>query len=1272
MTGQFSQAVDDGARVKLPGNVHPLARAEYDRGEAPSDLRAERMLLVLKRSPERESALLRLIQEQQDRNSPSYHRWLTPDQVGKRFGPSDSDIAAVTEWLRSNGFEVSLVSRSLLFIEFSGTAGQVKQAFGTAIHRIEANEEQHWANIDNPTIPAALAPVVANIDSLNDFQRQAQHVSLAEFTATRGNRLSPSPAYTFIGGTGQENDYAVTPYDFAAIYDVLPLWSAAPTAVNGTGQTIGIVGRSDINPADATFFWSSFGLDGIHAPEPTLVITYNGPNPGLTADESEADIDTQWSGAVAPGATIDLVTSQSTTTTDGVDLSALYIVDNNIAPVMSESYSECEQSLGAGGVQFYDSLWEQAAAQGISVIVSSGDSGAAGCDNPGLPAQLGLQVNGIASTPFNVAVGGTDFNQYQDWSTYWNSTNAPVTQQSAKGYIPETTWNDSCTNSVVQYLTGGSTVAETNCNNPDFASLLISTGGGGGSSSSWLKPGWQTGTPSDSARDLPDVSLFAGNGFLGSYYFVCQSDMAGGNCEGEAYRGFGGTSVSSPQFAGIMALVNQKTGSAQGNPNFVLYKLAAQNPTAFHDVPAGSTIAMPCINSTPNCETVAGDYYGILSGYSTTAGYDLATGLGSVDVANLVNQWESVSFTPSATTLALNGGAAVNVAHGTAVPFSVNVSPSAATGDVALLVAPGTPGNPGIAAFPLASGSVTSATTLLPGGSYRVLAHYGGDSTYGGSYSNAIPVNVSAESSATMPNLITMNVQNVVTSYAASSATYGDGYQLFRVDVGDAAASVSPAGISSQCNSGKENCPTGSVTLSAPSTSLDGMVLPLNSKGFVEVPVPPRNYQLTATYPGDASYAPSVGKANFTIAKAPTIVNASVAGLPVQYGTPEEIAGEINTMSDGVTPGGTFQFFIDGTLIPLGNPVLLEGFPYEGTVNGNTNYATLSGSALASFLSVGNHTFSAQYTGDAYYAAGTSAASPVSVVPATPIFLTYGAGNSDGTPVVVFQSTTASATLDGSQKGVPPTGTITFYDTGSPLAGTVTYTTSTTPGVLYASMPVVFSTPGAHPISASYSGDPNYASATTPIPDQLKVLGPVSVAADAGIVIASPGQSGSTTLKVTANGGFTGTATLTCTPDPGALETGCSLANGSTTAPSVQVNVDGSPINVSMTVTSTAPHSTALLNFPHIGGKFRAALAGILILCVPFFKRRRGLLIGGLVFILFVGLGACGGGRSGGNSGGGTTDPGTPAGAYSFTVSTTTGTGANQVTISTPVNVVIN
>jgi hypothetical protein len=221
-------------------------------------------------------------------------------------------------------------------------------------------------------------------------------------------------------------------------------------------------------------------------------------------------------------------------------------------------------------------------------------------------------------------------------------------------------------------------------------------------------------------------------------------------------------------------------------------------------------------------------------------------------------------------------------------------------------------------------------------------------------------------------------------------------------------------------------------------------------------------------------------------------------------------------------------------------------------------------------------------------------------------------------------------------------------------------------------MPVVFSTPGAHPISASYSGDPNYASATTPIPDQLKVLGPVSVAADAGIVIASPGQSGSTTLKVTANGGFTGTATLTCTPDPGALETGCSLANGSTTAPSVQVNVDGSPINVSMTVTSTAPHSTALLNFPHIGGKFRAALAGILILCVPFFKRRRGLLIGGLVFILFVGLGACGGGRSGGNSGGGTTDPGTPAGAYSFTVSTTTGTGANQVTISTPVNVVIN
>ena len=791
---RVTQSVDNAVRTTLRGNVHPLARPEFDQGEAPADLPLARMLLVLKRSPEQEAALARLIEDQQDIHSASYHQWLTPQQFGEWFGPAQADVDTVTQWLGSNGFQVVQVSKGRLFIEFSGSAQAVRQAFGTPIHGFVVNGQQHWANAADPAIPVALAPVVAGINSLHNFQKQAQNIPLGPYSFA--TRSLVSPAYTFGGSNPQNSHYAIVPYDFATIYDVLPLWTAAPIPINGAGQTIAIVGRSDVNPADAVTLWNYFGLDGTHAPAPKLVVTYNGPNPGKTADEPEADIDTQWSGSVAPGATINYVASASTATTDGIDLSALYIVDNNLASVMTESYGACEASMGTTGVQFYGALWQQAAAQGISVFVSSGDSGAAGCDNPGAPALAGLQVNGIASSPYDAAVGGTDFNQYGTWTSYWSSTNNTVTKQSALGYIPETTWNDSCTNAIYQTASGGSTNAEANCNNSSFKAGLNSTGGGGGKSSTWLKPSWQTGTPNDNARDLPDVSLFASNGFFNSYYLVCQSDIfpSGGACDFGTFSAFGGTSVSSPQFAGIMALINQKTGSAQGIPGLTLYKLAAQQPSAFHDISAGSTIAVPCVTGTPNCTTSnSGDAYGILSGYNTGPGYDLATGLGSVDVANLVNQWQGISFTPSTTTLAMNGGSAVSVAHGASVSFNISVTPSAATGEAALMVAPPTPGNPGIAAFPLTSGVVASSTALLPGGSYNILAHYSGDSTYGGSYSNTVAVTVTPEFSTAFVNLVTANINGVPTSYTATSATYGSGYQYVRVDVGDAHTSISPS-----------------------------------------------------------------------------------------------------------------------------------------------------------------------------------------------------------------------------------------------------------------------------------------------------------------------------------------------------------------------------------------------------------------------------------------------------------------------------------------------
>src|SRR5208337_4112871 len=595
----------------------------------------------------------------------------------------------------------------------------------------------------------------------------------------------PKPDFTF-PGCGS-TCYAVTPFDFATIYDLLPLWNASP-AINGTGQTIAIVGRTDIYtgdptatppiPSDAAAFWTMFGLGQNGVPMPTLTVTTNGPDPGFTGDEPEADIDTQWSGAAAPGATINYVTSASTETEDGVDLSAIYIVDNNLAPVMSESYGQCEANLTSSGTSFYGTLWEQAAVQGITAMVSTGDNGSAGCDNPNSQAYAvsGLAVSGLASTPWNVAVGGTDFNQYNNWPAFWKpaSGNNAITQESAIGPIPETTWNDSCTNLLLQFLSGGTTNPETNCNNSNFSGFLDISGGSGGASIVWPKPPWQTGTgvPSDNARDLPDVSLFASNGFLGSFYLICQSDAsASGSCDvanpNTDLQGYGGTSVASPAFAGIMALVNQKWG-LQGNANLVLYNLASKQPTAFHDVPTGSTNDVPCLKGTTNCTlTNASDTYGLLTtngtidGYNTGTGFDLATGLGSVDANVLVTNWNKVTFTPTTTTLTLSVPASTT--HGTAVPVSVKAAPTygsgTPTGDVAILVNP-KPGAPSIDWATLINGTASWNTSLLPGGTYQVIAHYEGDTTYGGSYSTAsssITINPEASSvyMGTPPGLIT-------------------------------------------------------------------------------------------------------------------------------------------------------------------------------------------------------------------------------------------------------------------------------------------------------------------------------------------------------------------------------------------------------------------------------------------------------------------------------------------------------------------------------------
>jgi hypothetical protein len=886
------QAINEAQLTVLKGNTHPLARREFDLGTAPATLPMQRMLMVLKRSPQQKSTLKKLLDDQQDKASPSYHKWLTPEQFGQKFGPSDADIQTISGWLQSHGFQVS-PTKGRTVVEFSGSASQVRETFHTTIHKYLVNGEQHWANASDPQIPAALAPAVSGIDSLHNFGRKpmSRFFGVVSREKATGKITIPNPQFTFPVSAQNPcnaqdtNCYAVGPYDFAAIYNVTPLWNAG---IDGTGQGIAIVQNSNINIADAQGFRSMFGL---LPNDPNIIV--DGADPGVLGagqfgSESEADLDVEWSGAVAKGAKIDLVVSADTDSTAGIDLSAAYIVENNLDGIMSVSFGLCEGFLGTAGNQFYNSLWEQAAAQGISVFVSSGDQGSAGCDffqgTAPQAAANGLAVSGIASTPFNVAVGGTDFNDLYNPESYWHLSN-DGSRASAIGYIPETTWNDTCSNALFAQSTGGSPSSEINCNNAKFANFVTTGGGSGGPSncvastvvgnqiicqSGYAKPAWQTGAgvPNDGVRDLPDVSLFASDGFVGNFYVFCQGDItASGGCDLNApyadFGGVGGTSVSSPAMAGIMALVNQMTGSRQGNPNYILYKLAAQMPTAFNDVTAG-TIRVPCQSGSLDCTTTtSADHYGIINGYDAGIGYDLATGLGSINANNLVMNWSSVTFNPTTTTLILNGGTPVNVVHGAAVPLQISVTPTTGSGtpigDVSLQAAtgPSLSGQMSVGFFPLSGGGVVNSTSELPGGTqYQVTAHYAGDSTYAPSDSNAILVTVGAEPSTTAVEVLTADqFGNAIpfTSGPFGSFVYvrsdvhgtsGQGFPTGTITFTDTFGAI-PGGGSFTLNSQGNTANPNGVSFDAGSHSISATYAPGGDLSFLASTSPSQTFTIT-------------------------------------------------------------------------------------------------------------------------------------------------------------------------------------------------------------------------------------------------------------------------------------------------------------------------------------------------------------------------------------------------------------------------------------------
>lgn len=670
---RITSFIDDDQRVTLRGNVHPLATAQNDAGAVAPSFPMQHMLLTLLPDAAQQDALNQLLDAQHNPESPYYHQWLTPEQYGERFGVSDTDTAQIVEWLEGQGMEVEEVTAGRRSIVFSGSAAQVESAFHTQIHAYRMGNELHHANATEPAIPAALVQVVGGVVSLHDFHSEPLHGALQK----------PSPEFSS-GGS-----HYLAPADFATIYDLLPLYQQS---ITGSGQSVAIVARSNIKLADVRQFRTYFGLP---ANDPQIIV--NGTDPGIfnSNEETEADLDVEWSGAVARNATIKFVVSKSTNSSDGVDLSAQYIVNHNLAPVMSTSFGLCEASLGSSGNGFLNSLWQQAAAEGITVFVSSGDNGAAGCDSASAAsAKHGHGVNGLCSTPYSVCVGGTEFNDTSNPSLYWSSSNAAGTETSALSYIPETTWNES----------------------GPGAGLWA---GGGGASSVYTKPAWQSGTgvPADGRRDVPDVSLSAA-GHDG--YLIYQ--------EGGLYV-VGGTSAASPSFAGVMALVVQHAAARQGNANSTFYSLAgkqrAGGPSAFHDITTGN-------NSVPG-----------QAGFNAGAGYDQATGLGSIDGSVLVGHWSDATVvpafhaTPSASSLSVTAGSNNNITlnvtvsggFDATVAFSVTGLPSGVTAAFkpASLSAPGS----GSSVLKL------TASTSAKAGIYSVIV-----SATSGSTRQQVPVSV--------------------------------------------------------------------------------------------------------------------------------------------------------------------------------------------------------------------------------------------------------------------------------------------------------------------------------------------------------------------------------------------------------------------------------------------------------------------------------------------------------------------------------------------------
>jgi len=1059
----ITQNVDESQLVTLGGNTRPEANAKYDRGRVSNDLLMEHLLLLLKRPPEQEQELEQFIDQLHDPSAPAFHQWLSAKEFGERFGVSEHERDAIKNWMMTHGLTINVDYTNHLLIDFSGTAAKIEEAFHTEIHNLDVKGEKHIANMSDPKIPAALAPAVAGVVSLHDFPPHAMYRPVTDYTAAVGGKTY----------------YLVTPADLATIYSLNPLFGEG---ISGQGQTIVVIENTDVYDTDDwTSFRSVFGLssftDGsftqIHPAPPSG--SSNCSDPGVRSSDFEAIVDAEYASASAPSAAIVLASCDSTETFGGL-IALQNLLNQTSAPpaLVSMSYAICEATNGAASNAAFNSTFQQAVAEGVSVFVGSGDHGAAACDVFDDEAMYGIGITGWGSSPYDVAVGGTDFGDTFAGtnSAYWSTTNSP-NYESAQSYIPEVPWNDSCASSLIAEFYGYSQTYGTSgfCNSSTGQTEYLDTAGGGGGPSGcatgtpalsgvvsgtcagWPKPSYQTllGNPSDGVRDIPDVSLFAANGSWLHYYPVCFSGSVSCTKPPAQWPGAGGTSFTAPIMAGIQALVNESVGTPQGNPNYVYYSLAAAQYGTSGDEACNSTlgnaVASSCIfydvtqgDNDVDCLDVRNfgsfDCYqpsggtGVLStsnsayqpAYAAATGWDFATGIGTVNANNLVNDWPTafkLSASPNNLAIVPGGQGTSTITITPASGFSGNVTLSA-SGVPNGVTAEFTP-NPasGSSMLNLTDGASAATGTVI----VTVLGASGSLTA-----TTRLNLTVGYSSTTTLSSSPNPSIYGQAVSFTAAVTAGATGTVQFNID----GSMFGPP-----------------VTL-ASGSAISGSISALTVG----------THTVTAVYSGDQNYLRSTGtlSGGQVVSSASASVSIASSVSPSVYGQPVTFTATINGEYGLVTGRNALA-----TPLDVSGSVTWSQDTGCGTTTvtaGNPGTATCT----MSVLPLGTNTITATYSGDSNHNAGSGtfsqtvnqASSTTSVISST-------------NPSAVSQSVTFTATATATAPGSgAPTGTVGFYD-GVTLLGSGSL--SSAGQAVYVTSALAL---GSHSIVATYSGDTNF------------------------------------------------------------------------------------------------------------------------------------------------------------------------------------------------------